>query len=98
MCAAAADVPTLAGELVRLRPVTMTDAPRLVEILTDPVVAEWWGEYDMEKVRAELIEPDDETVVFAVEADGQVIGLIQYLEEATPDYRSAGIDISLHPD
>jgi hypothetical protein len=31
-------------------------------------------------------------VVFAVEADGQVIGLIQYLEENTPDYRSAGID------
>ena len=37
-------------------------------------------------------------MVFAVEADGQVIGLIQYVEEDDPEYRSAAIDISLHPD
>jgi aminoglycoside 6'-N-acetyltransferase len=98
MCAAADGVPTLRGESVRLRPVTAADAPRLLEILTQPAVARWWGRYDAEKVAAELIEPDDETVVFTVEADGQVIGIIQYLEETTPDFRSAGIDISLHPD
>ncbi len=34
----------------------------------------------------------------AVEADGQVIGLIQYWEEQDPDYRHAAIDIFLHPD
>ncbi len=97
MCAAAA-VPVLRGDAVRLRPVTAADAPRFLEILAHPVVAEWWGNYDAEKVRAELIEPDDGTVVLAVENQRQVIGLIQYHEENTPDYRSAGIDISLHPD
>jgi aminoglycoside 6'-N-acetyltransferase len=75
----------------------LADGPRLVEILAQPEVARWWGDYGAERVRAELLEPDDGTVVFAVEADNQVIGLIQYVEENTPDYRSAGIDISLHP-
>ncbi len=98
MCAAAADVPTLHGALVRLRPPTTADAPRLLTILTHPVVAEWWGEYDLQRVQAELIAPDDGTVVYAVESDGQVIGLIQYFEEDDPEYRSASVDISLHPD
>lgn len=97
MCAAAA-VPVLPGDAVWLRPVTAADTPRLLEILAHPVVAEWWGNYDAEKVRAELIEPDDGTVVFAVENDGEVIGLIQYFEMKDPEFRSAGIDISLHPD
>jgi aminoglycoside 6'-N-acetyltransferase len=44
-----------------------------------------------------VIDPDDGTVTFAVEADGQVIGLVQYGEEDDPDYRHASIDISLHP-
>jgi aminoglycoside 6'-N-acetyltransferase len=97
MSAEAAGVPTLQGEVVRLRPVTTTDETRLLEILDHPVVSEWWGEYDLDRVRAELIAPDDGTVVFAIEADGQVIGLIQYLEEDDPEYRNAAIDISLHP-
>lgn len=91
-------VPTLRGEVVTLRPVSIDDAPRLAAILDHPVVAEWWGHHDVHRVSAEVIAPDDGTVVFAVEADGEVIGLIQYLEENTPDYRHAGIDISLHPD
>jgi GNAT superfamily N-acetyltransferase len=37
-------------------------------------------------------------LTFAVEADGQVIGLIQYWEENEPDDRHAAIDILLHPD
>jgi aminoglycoside 6'-N-acetyltransferase len=44
------------------------------------------------------VAPDDDTVTFAVEAEGQVIGLIQYWEENEPEYRHAAIDIFLHPD
>ncbi len=98
MCAAAADLPTLHGDTVRLRPTAAADAPRLVEILAHPVVSRWWGEWDLDRVRSELIAPDDQTAVFAVETDGEVIGLIQYFEEDDPEYRSAAIDISLHPD
>jgi aminoglycoside 6'-N-acetyltransferase len=47
-----------------------------------------------ERVREDLIETTDD-VVFAIEADGGVIGAIQYSEEPTPDYRHAGMDIFL---
>jgi aminoglycoside 6'-N-acetyltransferase len=92
-----AGIPTLQGEMVRLRAVTVADAPRLAEILDDPAVAQWWGHHDVERVERDVIAPGDGTVVFAVEVDDQVVGLIQYLEENEPDYRHAGIDISLHP-
>ena len=93
----AVTIPTLHGRVVRLRPATDADAPRLAEILSHPEVAAWWGDHDVDRVRTEVIDPGDGTVVLAVEADDEVIGLIQYLEENTPDYRHAAIDISLHP-
>jgi aminoglycoside 6'-N-acetyltransferase len=89
---------TLQGQAVRLRPVTAGDAPRLTEILTHPEVARWWGRYDLDRVQRELVDPDDGTVTFAIQADGQAIGLIQYWEEPDPDYRHAALDIFLHPD
>jgi aminoglycoside 6'-N-acetyltransferase len=92
-------VPRLHGELVTLRPVQPRDAERLAEILTHPGVAEWWPGYDLDRVEQEITgDADEETVVFAVEADGQVIGLVQYAEENDPDYRHAGVDVTLHPD
>jgi aminoglycoside 6'-N-acetyltransferase len=99
MCADAGVGPTLEGDVVQLRPVTAADAPRLTEILGETAVAEWWGRWDLERVQTELItrHDGDATVVLAIEADEQVIGLIQYLEEEDPEYHSAGIDISLHP-
>jgi aminoglycoside 6'-N-acetyltransferase len=89
---------TLQGRAVRLRPVTAEDAPRLTEILSHLEVARWWGRYDRDRVQRELVDPDDGTVTFAIQADGEVIGLIQYWEEPDPDYRHAALDIFLHPD
>jgi aminoglycoside 6'-N-acetyltransferase len=89
---------TLQGERVRLRPAKLADAVRFAEILAHPGVADWWGDHDLDRVRAEVIDPEDGTVTFAIETDGQVVGLITYSEETDPDYRHAGIDISLHPD
>jgi aminoglycoside 6'-N-acetyltransferase len=85
------------GEVVSLRPVAASDAVRLTEILTDPDVAMWWGVWDLDRVRREVIEATDGTVSYAIEGDGQVIGLIQYAEENDPEYRHAGIDICVHP-
>ena len=87
----------LHGRAVRLRPVTSDDSARLAEILADPEVARWWGRFDLQRVHRELVTPDDGTVPFAVEADGQLIGLIQYWEESEPDYRHAAIDLFLDP-
>ena len=86
---------TLAGALVTLRRAEMADAERLAEILATPAVAAWWGQHDLERVRREVIDPGDGTVVFVIEVDGDVAGLIQYAEENEPDYRHAGIDIFL---
>lgn len=36
---------TLRGARVTLRPVAEADLPRLVEILRQPEVREWWGDY-----------------------------------------------------
>jgi aminoglycoside 6'-N-acetyltransferase len=54
----------------------------------------WWGEHDEARTRRELLEdPDCET--FVIERDGDVIGLVLVSEENDPQYRSAGLDISL---
>ncbi len=87
----------LHGEVVSLRPVAAHDARRLAEILAQPGVAQWWPGYDLDRVEREMIDADDGTVTFAVLADGQVIGLVQYWEELEPDYRHAAIDVFLDP-
>ena len=55
------------------------------------------GPFDLQRVHRELVNPDDGTVPFAVEAAGQLVGLIQYWEEADPDYRHAALDLFLDP-
>ena len=86
------------GERVVLRPVTIEDAGVLAEVLSEPAVEPWWpGPWTTERVRREVID-DDEVVVFAVEVDGRVVGLVQYWQEDDPEYRHAGMDIALHPD
>jgi aminoglycoside 6'-N-acetyltransferase len=83
----------LRGERVLLRPGRPEDADRLLQIRTEPEVARRWGNGDIEKeVREEFIEADDG---FVIEADGEVVGAIQYHEENDPMYRHAGIDIFL---
>jgi aminoglycoside 6'-N-acetyltransferase len=86
--------PVLRGDRVTLRPLELADVPRVLEILREPAVTRWWGEHDETRVRRDLLE-DPETVPFAVEADDELIGVVMYSEETEPDYRHAGIDITL---
>jgi aminoglycoside 6'-N-acetyltransferase len=86
--------PVLRGERVVLRPLVPEDRERLIEILADPTVQQWWDSRGPEHSARELLE-DDEVVPFAIELDGEVIGSIQYAEEGDPDYRRAGIDVFL---
>ena len=68
----------------------------MAAMLAEPDVATWWPAYDADRVRREYFEePDGESVHYAIELDGEFVGFIQSYEEDDPDYRHAGIDISL---
>ncbi|QNG55961.1 GNAT family N-acetyltransferase [Pseudonocardia petroleophila] len=84
----------MAGQTVVLRPTTAAHVPRFLEVLSHPEVAKWWGGYDLERVRRELLGPQG----YAVELHGDVVGLIIYYEEDDADHRHAGLDLALHPD
>ena len=83
----------LRGRHVTLRTTTPADAATLVAILAEPGVARWWGDFDLDRVVAELIVGDPDESPFVIEQDGVVIGYIQAVEENEPDFRSAGIDL-----
>jgi aminoglycoside 6'-N-acetyltransferase len=89
-------VSTISGDRVRLRPLTAEDRPRVREILATPEVARWWGDPDHETEGLYTVE--EGCSVYVIELDGGVVGLIQSCEELDPQYRHAGIDISVHPD
>jgi len=87
----------LHGTATTLRTATAADAEVLAEILATPEVARWWPNYDVERVLSN-ISLESDTAVFVIEVDGEVIGSIQYVEEPSPDYRHASVDVYLHPD
>lgn len=84
----------LRGERVTLRPIEAQDVERLTEILNEPDVEQWWGRWDAERVRKELID-EPEAVIFMIETNGEPIGLIQYWEEDDPFFRHAGVDLAV---
>jgi aminoglycoside 6'-N-acetyltransferase len=79
--------PVLDGTLARLRPVREHDLPKLLAILDEPEVAQWWRRSEWERV--------DElgAQTFAIEFGNDVAGCIQYSEETDPDYFAAAVDI-----
>ena len=56
---------------------------QLAAILGEPAVAGWWGERDADYVRDKIVGDPDATV-WAIEAGGALVGLIQCYEEQTP--------------
>ena len=86
----------LHGELVRLRTTTAADSPRLVEIReTDEVRRRFRSDDVAAEIAADLA--DDELHQLSIEADGQIVGLIQFYEESDEDYRHASIDLYIDP-
>ena len=84
--------PVLQGDRVMLRRATVDDVPPLAAIIATPEVSRWWASPFSE---ADITA--DDAVVFAIEVEGEVAGLIQYCEENEPDYRHAGVDVVLAP-
>jgi aminoglycoside 6'-N-acetyltransferase len=87
----------LRGERVLIRPLTADDVPRLAATQAQPGVAAAWGEPELEKLAGKAAGTD-ECTAFAVELEGEVVGLVEYHEEDDPTYRHAGIDIFLSED
>jgi aminoglycoside 6'-N-acetyltransferase len=75
-----------------LRPLRVDDVPGVAEIQAEPGVARWWGSPDEAELRKKAEGSYDEKA-FAIEREGELVGLIQYVEEKTPEFRHAGIDL-----
>ncbi len=78
---------------MNLRPLTAADGPDLLRILETPEVARWWDEPD----EGFPFTDDPEATRLVIEVDGAAAGMIQFVEELTPKYRHASIDLFLDP-
>jgi aminoglycoside 6'-N-acetyltransferase len=85
----------LDGQRIRLRPAQPADRGSFTTILSDPTVHAWWQAADPAVDARDLTGREDDVAVWAIEADGAVVGIIQAHEETDPRYRHAGIDIVL---
>jgi aminoglycoside 6'-N-acetyltransferase len=90
-------IAVLHGTQVRLDLITEEDVEPLTRILAQPEVWRWWGRYDEERVRRELLHASA-MVVYTIRVGDEVVGSIQYSEEPAPDYRHAGIDVFVSAD
>jgi aminoglycoside 6'-N-acetyltransferase len=85
------------GDRVTLRPVVRKDAPALAEMLATPEVARWWPAYDLARVEAEFLVNEPDYVVYSIDVDGRLVGMIQTHEEPEPEFRHASVDLFLDP-
>jgi len=88
--------PDLRGERVVLRSPVEADIPRLAAIMATPEVGRWWMGETEELTRIRVLEGEEDTTIWVVLADGEIIGMVQAWEETEPEYRHGGIDIALH--
>jgi aminoglycoside 6'-N-acetyltransferase len=89
------ELPVLQGERVVLRPVRDDDLAPLTAMLVEPDVARWFGRWDAARVQRDLLDPQDDEVVLAIEVDGRTAGVLMVGEEEDPDYRCVSIDLGL---
>jgi aminoglycoside 6'-N-acetyltransferase len=84
----------LRGPRLVVRSMQEPDVARLAAIAAEPEIWQRWGEVSEAELREKLAGEDDVTAL-VVELDGEAVGLIQYSEDADPDYRHAGVDMFL---
>jgi aminoglycoside 6'-N-acetyltransferase len=84
----------LRGPRLVVRSMQEPDVARLAAIAAEPEIWQRWGEVSEAELREKLAGEDDVTAL-VVEVDGEAVGLIQYSEDADPDYRHAGVDMFL---
>lgn len=79
--------------MLTLRPLTTLDVPELLRIHREPAVADWWG-----APSPDFPDEDPSAQRLVIDYAGRVAGLIQFFEEADPDYRHAMVDIFVDPE
>jgi aminoglycoside 6'-N-acetyltransferase len=84
----------LRGQRVLIRPLAEADVPQIAAIQAQPSIARWWGQPDDAKLQGKAAGTD-ECTVFAIEFEGELVGLVQYYEDEGDTYRHAGIDLFL---
>ena len=87
-------LPVLEGDGFVLRPLKRSDAAIVLELLQQPGVARWWGAYDAAKLERDFYDPAW-AYTYLVVADDTLAGILQFHEVPDPDYKSAGVDITL---
>jgi aminoglycoside 6'-N-acetyltransferase len=93
MTCPATDLPTLRGPRVTLRPPAPGEPERFAAaIAADPIAGPRWST-DLPTMVRWLT--DEELCLLTVECEGEPIGIVDFEEQSDPNYRSAGIDISL---
>jgi aminoglycoside 6'-N-acetyltransferase len=86
---------TLRADGLTLRPLQERDVDRLVGVIAQPGVREWWVSFaEPEYARADL---RNDGAAFAIEVDGALAGWVGFDEHLDPNYRRAGLDIFLAP-
>jgi RimJ/RimL family protein N-acetyltransferase len=78
---------------IALRPLRGDDEAELRRIHETPEVARWWGAPE----RGFPWQDEPEATRLAVEVDGALVGMVQWVQEPTPRYRHAAIDLFLDP-
>jgi aminoglycoside 6'-N-acetyltransferase len=84
----------LQGEMVRLRPLEPADVERLTKIGAEPEVTRWWGEITREHL-LDKAEGRDDATAFAIEHEGDVVGLAQFSEPGEDEFEHANMDLFL---
>jgi aminoglycoside 6'-N-acetyltransferase len=84
----------LQGERVRLRPLEPRDVERVAAIGAEPAVTRWWGEVTKEHL-LDKAEGREDATAFAIEHEGEVIGLAQFSEPGEDEFKHANIDLFL---
>ena len=85
--------PTLSGNRnITLRPLQVDDLVKVAGIQAEPGVARWWGLPSETNLRRQAEESGDEKA-FAVEWEGELVGLVEYYEEDEPDFHHSSIDV-----
>lgn len=85
-------VPDLHGKHVALRQLREEEVPRVVALLEDESVREFWGTLDEARFRAEMLEAGY-GVNYAVWLGDTLVGLVYFEEEKHPDYFRVEVDI-----
>jgi aminoglycoside 6'-N-acetyltransferase len=86
-------LPTLHGPHVTLRPSRPGELKSIAEMMArDPETSPWWST-DAGKIRGWLTDPDYHVLV--IEEGARTAGIVAFEEQNDPDYRAAGVDISL---